>query len=79
MITTIYFIGVVLAFIVNTIHLYVFFKDIRNKPYSTYNKVLVAIYSSIIIGFLSWIGLFFVSVSLFYRLNNPQEYDSNIF
>lgn len=79
MIEFLYFIGLILALIVNILHLYVFFEDIKDKEYHTYEKVLVAIYSSIIIGFLSWIGLFFVSVSLFYRLKNPQEYDSNIF
>lgn len=63
-----YLYGTLLAFIVNVVHSYVFFQDIKAKNYPTWQKVNVFVWSSIIISTLSWFGFIFVSISLGVRI-----------
>ena len=63
----IYFLGCALAFFINALHMLFFINDVGNK-YPTWQKVNVFVLSSIIISALSWIGCFFVGVSLGIRI-----------
>ena len=71
----IYLIGCVFAFITNTIHTRVFFKDKENEniEYPKYQKTIIYFWTYLILGIMSWIGFFFVLISLLIRLHNYRK------
>ena len=62
-----YIVGCIAALIVNTVHSIVFFKDVGER-YPNWQKANVFVWSSFILGSLSWFGFFLVSVSLGCRI-----------
>ncbi len=63
-----YLSGVLVAFFVNALHMFVFLKDVAYKQYPLWQQINIFVWSSVIISALSWVGFFFVSVSLGIRI-----------